>query len=42
MKDPQYLEPIKKLGWSERKMYLPFPQDELNNDPNLTGNDANK
>lgn len=42
MKDAKYLEPLKKLGWSEKKMYLPFPQAELGNDPNLEGNDANK
>ena len=41
MKDPKYLEPLKKLGWSENKMYLPFPQEELNNNPNLKGNIAN-
>lgn len=41
MKDSQYLQPLKDLGWSEAKMYLPFPQSELNNNPNLKGNSAN-
>lgn len=41
MKDARFLEPLKKLGWSEKKMYLPFPQEELNNNPNLRGNEAN-
>lgn len=41
MADSKYLEPIKKLGWTEKAMYYPFPQEELNNDPNLKGNDMN-
>lgn len=41
MANPQYLEPLKKLGWTEKAMYYPFPQEELNNDPNLKGNDMN-
>lgn len=41
MEDSKYLEPLKNLGWSEKAMYLPFPQEELNNNPNLKGNDMN-
>lgn len=41
MADAKYLEPLKKLGWTEKAMYYPFPQEELNNDPNLKGNDMN-
>lgn len=41
MKDAKYLEPLKKEGWTVEKMYLPFPQAELDNNPNLKGNSAN-
>lgn len=41
MADGKYLEPLKKLGWTEQAMYLPFPQQELNNNPNLKGNQRN-
>lgn len=41
MADSKYLEPLKRLGWTEKAMYLPFPQEELNNNPNLKGNDMN-
>src|SRR5690606_6339673 len=39
--DPQWLEPLKKLGWTERSTYYPFPQAELDNNKNLTGNAMN-
>ncbi|MGI6222022.1 MAG: RagB/SusD family nutrient uptake outer membrane protein [Prevotella sp.] len=39
--DASYWKPIQDCGWTESKMYLPFPQEELNNNPNLVGNDAN-
>jgi len=41
MADAKWLEPLKTLGWSEKAMYFPFPQSELNNNPNLKGNDMN-
>lgn len=39
--DPQWLEPLKKLGWTERATYYPFPQAELDNNKNLVGNAMN-
>lgn len=39
--DAHFLEPLKAKGWTEAKMYYPFPQSELNNDKNLKGNEAN-
>lgn len=41
MADPQWLEPLKKLGWTPRAMYYPFPQAELDNNSNLKGNAMN-
>ena len=41
MADAKWLEPLKTLGWKEKAMYFPFPQSELNNNPNLKGNDMN-
>ncbi|WP_374165041.1 RagB/SusD family nutrient uptake outer membrane protein [Arcticibacter sp. MXS-1] len=39
--DPKWLEPLKKLGWTERSTYYPFPQAELDNNKNLKGNAMN-
>jgi len=39
--DPQWLEPLKKIGWTERATYYPFPQSELDNNKNLKGNAMN-
>ena len=39
--DPQWLEPLKKIGWTERATYYPFPQSELDNNKNLKGNSMN-
>lgn len=41
MADSKYLAPLKELGWTEKAMYYPFPQQELSNNPNLKGNDMN-
>lgn len=41
MADPQWLEPLKKIGWTPRAMYYPFPQAELDNNSNLKGNAMN-
>ena len=41
MADSKWLETIKALGWTEKAMYYPFPQQELNNNKNLTGNQMN-
>ncbi len=41
MADNKWLSSIKELGWTERAMYYPFPQQELNNNKNLVGNDMN-
>ncbi len=41
MADSSWLQPLKNLGWSESAMFYPFPEDELSNNPNLTGNSAN-
>ena len=42
MADEKWLESIKDLGWTEKAMYYPFPQQELNNNKNLLGNEMNK
>jgi hypothetical protein len=42
MADSKWLQPLKELGWTEKTMYYPFPQTELDNNPNLEGNDMNK
>lgn len=42
MADSQWLAGVKEKGWSEKTMYLPFPEEELSNNPNLEGNDMNK
>lgn len=42
MADSKYLQPLKDGGWTEKAMYYPFPQEELNNNPNLKGNDMNQ
>ncbi|MDO4163375.1 MAG: RagB/SusD family nutrient uptake outer membrane protein [Bacteroides sp.] len=41
MADSKWLESIEELGWSEKAMYYPFPEEELSNNPNLKGNDMN-
>ncbi len=40
MANSKWLDPLKKLGWTEKVMYFPLPH-ELNNNPNLKGNDMN-
>lgn len=42
MADPTWLAPLQELGWTERAMYYPFPQAELDNNRNLVGNDMNR
>jgi starch-binding outer membrane protein, SusD/RagB family len=42
MADSKWLQPLKDLGWTEKAMYYPFPQNELDNNSNLTGNAMNK
>lgn len=41
MADPQWLAPLKAIGWTPKAMYYPFPQAELDNNKNLTGNAMN-
>jgi len=41
MADPTWLEPLKAIGWTTRAMYYPFPQVELDNNKQLTGNAMN-
>lgn len=41
MADSKWLAPLKALGWTEKAMFYPFPQTELNNNPNLKGNSMN-
>ena len=41
MADSKWLEPLKNLGWSEKAMYYPIPQEELDNNANLKGNQMN-
>lgn len=41
MADSKYLKPLQDGGWTSKAMYYPFPQEELNNNPNLKGNDMN-
>ncbi len=41
MSNSEYLQPLKDGGWTEKAMYYPFPQEELNNNANLEGNDMN-
>lgn len=41
MADAKWLDTIKALGWSEKAMYYPFPEEELSNNPNLKGNAMN-
>jgi hypothetical protein len=41
MADSKYLKPLQDAGWTEKAMYYPFPQEELNNNPNLKGNAMN-
>lgn len=41
MADNQWLSSLRALGWSEKAMYYPFPEEELSNNPNLKGNDMN-
>lgn len=41
MADSKWLDSLKALGWSEKAMYYPFPEEELSNNPNLKGNDMN-
>ena len=39
--DSKYLKPLQDGGWTAKATYYPFPQEELNNNPNLKGNDMN-
>ena len=39
--DSKWLDSLKALGWSEKAMYYPFPEEELSNNSNLKGNDMN-
>ena len=41
MEDSSWLSNLQDLGWSEKAMYYPFPEEELANNPNLVGNDMN-
>jgi hypothetical protein len=41
MSDSNFLKPLVDGGWTEKAMYYPFPQEELNNNPNLKGNSMN-
>ena len=41
MADAKWLESLRVLGWSEKAMYYPFPQEELDNNKNLKGNAMN-
>ena len=41
MADEKWLQSIKELGWTPKAMYYPFPQQELNNNQKLHGNDMN-
>ncbi|RLJ72497.1 RagB/SusD family nutrient uptake outer membrane protein [Pedobacter alluvionis] len=41
MADAKWLEPLKTIGWTQRAMYYPFPQVELDNNKNLRGNAMN-
>lgn len=41
MADKKWLSSLEKLGWEPKSMYYPFPQQELNNNKNLVGNDMN-
>lgn len=41
MVDSKYLKPLQDGGWTEKAMFYPFPLEELNNNPNLKGNDMN-
>jgi starch-binding outer membrane protein, SusD/RagB family len=41
MADAKWLKPLEELGWTQKAMYYPFPQTELDNNKNLTGNDMN-
>jgi hypothetical protein len=41
MTDSKYLKPLQDGGWTEKAMYYPFPQEEINNNPNLKGNSMN-
>ena len=42
MADKKWLSSIEALGWKPKAMYYPFPQQELNNNKNLVGNDMNQ
>jgi hypothetical protein len=41
MADSKWLDPLKTLGWTQKAMYYPFPQSELDNNKNLKGNAMN-
>lgn len=41
MADKNILKSLVDKGWTEKAMYYPFPQQELNNNKNLKGNDMN-
>lgn len=41
MADAKWLDSLRALGWSEKAMYYPFPEEELSNNPNLKGNAMN-
>lgn len=42
MADAQWLKPLQDISWTQKAMYFPIPQQELDNNPNLKGNDMNK
>ena len=41
MADAAWLQSLQALGWSQKAMYYPFPQEELDNNKNLKGNSMN-
>jgi len=41
MADSKWLDPLKSIGWTQRAMYYPIPQTELDNNKNLKGNAMN-
>lgn len=41
MADAKWLESLSLLGWTEKAMYYPFPQEELNYNKNIKGNAMN-
>lgn len=41
MAESKWLASLQALGWSQKAMYYPFPQEELDNNQNLKGNAMN-